>query len=215
MTKDKDCVVVDYGIGNVFSVTRALKQCGATYVLTADPDILRKANRVILPGVGAFKNGIEGLIKNNLVDPLKEFAATGKPLLGICLGMQIFGTSSSEFGHSDGLNLIPGKTKKIPHLTPNGQIRTIPFVGWRHIDVIDRGECNHSILHHISGTNSVYLVHSYQFIVDDTANLLATYQYDDLTIAAAVTKDNITGLQFHPEKSDQTGLAILSRFITQ
>jgi imidazole glycerol-phosphate synthase subunit HisH len=215
MTKRKDCVVVDYGIGNVFSVTRALKQCGAEPVLTADPGVLRKADRVILPGVGAFKNGIEGLINNDLIDPLKEFAATGKPLLGICLGMQIFGTSSSEFGHHDGLNLIPGKTQKIPQLKSNGEIRTIPFMGWRDIDIINREECNLSILDHIPQKSSVYLVHSYQFIVDDTADLLATYEYDGLAITAAVTKDNITGLQFHPEKSDKIGLAILSRFISQ
>jgi imidazole glycerol-phosphate synthase subunit HisH len=215
MLNHKTCVVVDYGMGNVFSVMQALRQCGAEPVLTGDPDRLRKADRVILPGVGAFKNGIQGLINNDLIDPLLEFAVAGKPLLGICLGMQMFGTNSLEFGEHEGLNLIPGKTKKIPSLKCDGTNRIIPFVGWRNINVLGQAGRSPSILDKTHERASVYLVHSYQFIVDDTDDLLATYDYDGITVTAAIKKDNITGVQFHPEKSDETGINILREFISE
>ena len=215
MLNHKTCVVVDYGIGNVFSVMQALHKCGVEPVLTGNPDKLRKADRIILPGVGAFKNGIQGLADNDLIDPIREFAASGKPLLGICLGMQMFGTKSLEFGEHKGLNLIPGKTEIIPQLKSDGTNRIIPSIGWRSINVCNRPRRSPSILDKIPEKRAVYLVHSYQFIVDNPDDLLATYDYDGITITAAVKKNNVTGVQFHPEKSDETGLNIIREFISE
>lgn len=208
-----ECAVVDYGIGNVFSVMQALRKCGTTPVLTGDPDKLRKADRVILPGVGAFKNGIQGLVDNGLVEPIREFAASGKPLLGICLGMQMFGTKGLEFGEHEGLGLIPGQTEKIPASKADGTDRTIPFIGWRDIVVHEQPKFGPSILDAPLKDGASYLVHSFQFVVDKAENLLATYEYDGTTITAAIRKDNITGVQFHPEKSAETGLKILKAFM--
>lgn len=213
MPNHTSCVVVDYGIGNVFSVMQALRQIGAEPVLTGNPDIIRKADRVILPGVGAFKNGIQGLAGNGLIEAVQEFAASGKPLLGICLGMQMLGTKSLEFGEYSGMDLIPGKTEKIPSLKANGTNRIIPFVGWRSIDINRGPKTNPSILDKVGQKGAIYLVHSYHFIVDNPDNLLASYKYDGTVITAAVRKDNITGVQFHPEKSAGTGLNIMKEFI--
>jgi len=214
MSNTTECIVVDYGIGNVFSVMQALRKCGVNPTLTADPDKLRKADRVILPGVGAFKNGMQGLVDNDLIEPIREFATSGKPLLGICLGMQLFGTKSLEFGEQEGLNIIPGRTERIPHLKEDGTNRTIPFIGWREIKVIQQPSFGPSILDMPLQDGAGYLVHSFQFVADKKENLLATYEYEGTTITAAIRKDNITGVQFHPEKSAKTGLRVINAFIS-
>lgn len=215
MVKTNTCVVVDSDIGNVFSVIQALRRCGVEPVLTANPDQIRKAGRVILPGVGAFKNGMEELKRKNLIEPLIEFTKKGNPILGICLGMQMFGSQSSEFGEHQGLNLIPGKTAEIPRWKRDGTNLKVPSIGWREINVNKKLNADTSILTDVPKRNAYYFVHSYQFHTDIEDDVLATYDYDGVEITAAIRRDNITGLQFHPEKSSGFGLLVLSAFVSK
>jgi len=208
--------LLNFGTGNLHSVSRALEKSGADDVkVSSDPTDIVGADRLILPGVGAFKNGMQGLSDYKLIDPIVKFAASGRPLLGICLGMQMLGTKGFEFGEHDGLDLIVGKTVQISSLTPDGVKRIVPFVGWSKIIVHKKPKCCPSILDGVPKNDSIYLTHSYQFIVENPEDLLATYDYDGITITAAIKKDNITGLQFHPEKSGEVGLKIMRAFLLE
>ncbi len=205
-------VVLDYGVGNVYSILKALEFCGAVNVsISADPVEIIQADRLILPGVGAFSDAMNKLTKNYLDETIKEFAGTGRPVLGICLGMQLLATTSKEFGSSFGLDLIPGRVEAIPPLDVHGLPLKVPFIGWSTLNQIDN--VNAGILRHITVTDSVYFVHSFQVIPDNQSDLLATYEYGGHDITAAISKNNITGLQFHPEKSGEIGLSILKSFI--
>ncbi len=155
---------------------------------------------------------MDGLVENGLDQAVKAFAATGRPLLGICLGMQMFASQSVEFGLHRGLDLIPGKVVALPSGGPiNG--RKVPFVGWASL-LPNRGEVFASTpLQGLSGDDAVYLVHSFHFQPDSQADLLATYEYQGAVITAAVARDNIFGCQFHPEKSGPVGLRILAKFL--
>lgn len=208
--------LLNFGTGNLHSVLRALEKSGADDVkISSAPTDIIGADRLVLPGVGAFKDGMQGLSDYELIDPVVKFAASGRPLLGICLGMQMLGTKGFEFGEHDGLDLIAGKTAQIPSLTPDGVKRIVPFVGWSKIIVHNKTKRCPSILDGVSKKDSIYLTHSYQFIVENSEDLLATYDYDGTTITAAIKKNNITGLQFHPEKSGEVGLNIMRAFLLE
>lgn len=213
MSKGK-LVIVDYGVGNLYSVQRAFEVCGASDIgISSDPAEILSADRVVLPGVGAFADGMLGLRTHGLDRALQEFARSGRPLLGICLGMQLLATTSEEFGEHRGLDLIPGHVCAIPKHNANGGTRKIPYVGWSPLERPAHAAWQDSVLASISKEQSIYLVHSFHFTPENQADLLATYPYSGLDIAAAVAKDNITGLQFHPEKSGAVGLSILSNFL--
>jgi len=202
--------IVDYGAGNLFSVRSALEKCGVDKIIFANsPSQILEADRLILPGVGAFLNGMTSLKELDLVDPIKEYAKLGKPLLGICLGMQMLGSESNEFGTHAGLNLIPGNIVKIPSKDIDGTQRKVPFVGWAELEINSRD----NLLSDLPNNPSVYLVHSYHFSTDDKKNTTACYQYNGMHINAAIQHDNIIGLQFHPEKSSKIGLQIIEKFI--
>ena len=205
--------IVDYGIGNLFSVRRALAVCGATNVNISDRgDDLLHSDKIILPGVGAFEAGIIGLHERSLVASIIKAANEGIPILGICLGMQLMATISEEFGLHKGLSLIPGKVQPIPQYDRNGNQLKMPFIGWSTLipnnALADDDGC-------LAGTTnrSVYLVHSYQFIPDDPSHLLASYDYGGNLVTAAVRNKNVLGVQFHPEKSGSVGLSIIANFI--
>lgn len=205
--------ILDYGVGNLFSVKRALEFCGADEIcITSDRDIILNSDKLILPGVGAFGNAMTALTESNLTSVVKEYAKSGKYLLGVCLGMQLLGTKSFEFGEHQGLNLIPGEIIKIPTKVKNNLRRKVPFVGWSPI--IQNSYNAPTLLDNLKKDDYIYLVHSYQFICSNPSNVLAMYDYEGELIPAAIQKDNITGLQFHPEKSGEVGLSILKRFLS-
>lgn len=205
--------IIDYGSGNLLSVSRALEHCGANCVVTGDPDVIATASALVLPGVGAFRDGMEGLASSGLIEPILTHARAGRPFLGICLGMQMLASSSEEFGDHHGLNLIPGRVRAIPTRAASGATRKTPFIGWARLHRPSGADWAGSPLESCAEEDSIYLVHSFHFEPTHSKDLLATYEFHGDPITAAVRHGNITGLQFHPEKSGKVGLAMLKRFV--
>lgn len=203
--------VIDYGSGNLLSVIRALEHCGAQVELSNDPTRIVVADRLVLPGVGAFADGMAGLSSAGLIDPIRTFAASGRPFMGICLGMQMLASSSEEFGANEGLGLIPGRVVAIPERTADGEPHKIPHIGWADL-ILNPGREKPDPVGIVDG-EAVYLVHSYRFEPEAEAHRLADCIYGGRRIAAAVRAENITGFQFHPEKSGKVGLGILDAFL--
>ncbi len=211
----KRIIVVDYGVGNLYSVQRALEVSGAEeIVLSSDPQVIAEADRVVLPGVGAFADGMRGLRERALVEPIKAYAQSGRPLLGICLGMQMLATASEEFGEHQGLGIVPGRVKPVPRTTVQGTRQKTPHIGWASLLLAQsRSDWNGSILDHTPQGTAVYLVHSYSVVPDDLSHRLADCDYGGHRLCAALRVGNVFGTQFHPEKSGRAGLEMLSRFL--
>jgi imidazole glycerol-phosphate synthase subunit HisH len=212
--KAKRVTVLDYGVGNLFSVRRALEHCGAEVLFATDPGGIAAAERLVLPGVGAFADGMQGLRERGLPDPVREYAASGRPLLGICLGMQLLLSQSEEFGAHEGLGLIPGRVVAIPPAGLDGRAHKIPHIGWSRL-LLPQGlrSWEGSILSGIREDEAVYLVHSFTGVPESVSHRLADCLYDGCLIAAAVRSGNVYGCQFHPEKSGPVGLRILAAFL--
>ena len=198
--------IIDYGVGNLFSLCSSLKSIGAEAVVTPDPAVIRAADRIILPGVGAFADAAAKLRATGLDQVLLEEAARGKKIMGICLGMQMLFEESHEYGVHKGLGLIPGRVVPMAGYIPEGL--KIPHIGWNPL--ILKGESKHPLLKYVEEGDCVYFVHSY-FATDCTESVIATAEYGR-ELTAAVAKDNVMGCQFHPEKSGKVGLAILKAF---
>ena len=198
--------VIDYGVGNLFSLCRSLEAIGQQPVVTGDPALLRQADRLFLPGVGAFQDAIAKLRQTGLDQVIKEEAAKGKPILGICLGMQLLFEESLEFGQWEGLGLIPGKVVPMEGVIPADY--KIPHIGWNalHFPKKDR----HPLLGTVQEGDCVYFVHSF-YATDCDDAVIATAEYG-AELTAAVAKGNVMGCQFHPEKSGDVGLNILRTF---
>jgi imidazole glycerol-phosphate synthase subunit HisH len=211
----KKVTIVDYGLGNTMSVKRGLEHVGAEISLSSDPGELARADKLLLPGVGAFGNGIGRLRESGMEEALKEFVDTGKSLLGICLGMQMLMDFSEEYGEHRGLGFIPGVVMKIPQQESGKRVRNIPHIGWSAL--VKPPVCNggsKSLLENMKEEQYYYFVHSYMVVPEDSAHLLAQCEYEGLKIAAAIKSENVTGLQFHPEKSGELGLDILRGFVS-
>lgn len=204
--------VVDYGVGNLYSVGRALEKVGAEVRLADSAAAIAGADRLILPGVGAFRDGMAGLARNGLDTAVCAFAASGRPLLGICLGMQMLASESLEFGHYAGLDLIPGRVVPIPREGAGGMPHKVPYIGWSTLEPTRHAGFAGTPLAGVEGA-AVYLVHSYHAEPADAGDLLATYRYDGVAVTAAIQRDNVFGCQFHPEKSGPAGLGIVARFL--
>ncbi len=206
--------VIDYGMGNLLSVTRALEHCGAEVKTAADPDVIRTSPRVVLPGVGAFGDGMAELRRQGLDEVVREVAAIGTPLLGICLGMQMLLDESEEFELTSGLGLISGRVVPVPAMDTDGHAQKIPHIGWNAL-VLPQGResWEGKILQEIKLGESVYFVHSYMAAPIDPVHRIADCIYGGIRVAAAIGQDNIFGCQFHPEKSGKVGLAILNNFL--
>ena len=196
--------IVDYGVGNLFSLQSSLAAIGAEAVVTADPQTLRQADKILLPGVGAFEDAIGKLRSTGLAALVVELANSGKPLLGICLGMQLLFDKSYEFGEFEGLGLIPGVVRPIADVIPAGY--KIPHIGWNALQFRQ----NSPLFAHIQDGDCVYFVHSF-YATDCEDSVIATAEYG-APLTAAVARKNVYGCQFHPEKSGNVGLAILKAF---
>lgn len=201
-------VILDYEMGNVGSIQNILRKAGQKEILISrQADIIMKADKVILPGVGAFDAGMNNLKKYNLIEPIKEFALNmKKPILGICLGMQLLGRCSEE-GKENGLELIPFDNIRFKL---NNDYK-IPHMGWDYIDIVNK---DIPIVRGLEQRQRYYFVHSYHAKCDNEENILMTCEYG-YQFPAAVVKDNIYGVQFHPEKSHQFGLLLLKNFVEE
>ncbi len=209
--------MIDYGLGNLLSVQRGLEHCGASVIVTTDPELILVAKRVVLPGVGAFGNAMEALYRLDLVDAIRELVHRQTPLLGICLGMQLLLDESDEFGITAGLGLIPGRVIPVPSETISGETQKIPHVGWSALQPVGRasGRWAGTLLEDNRPGESAYFVHSFMAVPADSSNRIADCVYGGHLVSAAIGRDKITGCQFHPEKSGEVGLKILRRFILQ
>lgn len=196
--------IIDYGVGNLFSLKSSFAAIGREAEVVADPAELRWADRLILPGVGAFRDAAEKLHRSGMDRAVREEAAAGKPLLGICLGMQLLFARSYEYGVHDGLGLLDGEIRPIAERIPAGL--KIPQMGWNELKIVRESP----LLKYTREGEYVYFVHSYSATGCDESLLAVTEYGADLT--ACVGKDNVFGCQFHPEKSGDTGLRILKAF---
>lgn len=211
MTKPK-VVIVDYGLGNLRSVAAAVSAVGPAPEVSSDPDSIRRANRIVLPGVGAFGAAAKQLETSGFGPAIRTAAGQGVPIFGICLGMQLLFDRGNEFGWSTGLGLIRGDV--LPIVDPDGpeDLRGT-HIGWRALNLIPPKE-NHPIWRGISQKDSFYFVHSFSAESVDVNNVLATVTYGQKELIVAVTHENVTGVQFHPEKSGIPGLRTLKNFVT-
>jgi glutamine amidotransferase len=211
-----EVAVIDYGVGNLLSVSRALEHCGATVIVTSDPEIILATGRVVLPGVGAFADGMAALKANGMDAVVRQVADKGTPLLGICLGMQMLFNESEEFGATAGLGLIPGRVVHIPTKNTLGEIQKIPHIGWNELVLpAHRDSWQGGLFGDVSQGDAVYFVHSFMAVPESVADRLADCIYGGVSISAAVKRDNVEGCQFHPEKSGEVGLAILRSFVAR
>ncbi|MBQ3040569.1 MAG: imidazole glycerol phosphate synthase subunit HisH [Clostridia bacterium] len=196
--------IIDYGIGNLFSVVSSFKYIGQDAVVTSDPEVIRKSDKLILPGVGAFGDAIDKLRQTGLDKVIIEEAKSGKPIMGICLGMQLLFEKSYEYGEHDGLGLLNGSVIGMQGVID--EKLQIPHIGYNALTF----KKNHPLFKYIKEGDYVYFVHSY-YAVDCDDSLLAYAEYDK-DITAIVGKGNVMGCQFHPEKSGNVGLNILRAF---
>ena len=196
--------IIDYGVGNLFSLKSSFSALGIRAEVTAEPSVIHEAERLILPGVGAFEDAAKKLRESSLDTVVKEEAAGGKPLLGICLGMQLLFDKSYEFGEHEGLSLIPGKVTAMRGRIPDRL--KVPAMGWNALHFVK----DSPLFRYVKEGDCVYFVHSYS-AVDCSEDTLATVEYGT-EITAAVGRRNVYGCQFHPEKSGNVGLSILRAF---
>lgn len=196
--------IIDYGSGNIFSVAKAVAAVGGDVTVTNNPADLYSSSHIILPGQGAFADCMQGLEQiPGMIDSLKEnILHKAKPFLGICVGMQLLAQSGNEFGDYKGLGIIPGIVEKIKTDLP------LPHMGWNNVIFLQ----DHPILNDINDNSDFYFLHSYYFLAEDQNNLVAKSNYD-IDIPAIIARDNIVGIQFHPEKSHDIGLQIFKNFL--
>jgi len=199
--------VVDYDMGNLHSVCKGLEKAGATPKITDSPKELEKAKAIVLPGVGAFDPAVQQLRKRGLEEPIKAAIASGKPFLGICLGLQILFEYSEE-GTKPGLGIIKGKVRRF---RPEPEI-TIPHMGWNQLEL---SQSKNVLWEHLPPQPWVYFVHSYYVDPVDPQIRAATVTHGSQTVTAAIAHENLIAVQFHPEKSSNIGLQILSNFVSQ
>lgn len=207
--------IIDYGVGNLLSVVRALQEVGADARLESDPRAIAAADRVVLPGVGAFGACVDRLRERGLADAVLEAVAAERPVLGICVGMQMLLEIGEEFGEHQGLGLVPGRVRALTPARIGGQRLKIPNIGWVAAQPREAG-------HPWEGTpfagttpgERFYVLHSFAAEPSDPASILAQYAFGDRMVCAAVAAGSVTGVQFHPEKSGPAGLRLLERFVT-
>jgi glutamine amidotransferase len=210
-------VIIDYGLGNLFSVERALTKAGASNVsISHEKQVIAKADRLVLPGVGAFGDGMQSLDERQLIPIINEYASSGRPILGVCLGMQLIMSQSEEFGIHNGLDLVSGRARR---LEPGADAHfKVPHIGWNSLQSngetpSNGGVWNNTILQAVEEGSHMYFVHSYVVVPSDSEVQIATTRYGEDSYCSVLRKDNISGVQFHPELSGEDGLSVYQSFL--
>jgi glutamine amidotransferase len=200
--------IIDYGMGNLRSVQKGFEKVGFDAVVTADPRVLLEADKIVLPGVGAFRDCMHNLEQGGFVEPLIKVIQDGRPFLGICLGLQLLFTESEEFGLHKGLGVIPGRVVRFPDgMVENGEKLAVPHMGWNQISF----NGSSPVFEGVEEGANVYFVHSY-YVKPDDQSLVATTTSYGIDFCSSIRKNNIVATQFHPEKSQEIGLKILKNF---
>jgi len=200
--------IIDYGMGNLRSVQKGFEKIGSEAFITNDPQTVLRADRIVLPGVGAFRDCMHNLEQGGFVEPILKVISEGRPFLGICVGMQLLFSDSVEFGLYNGLNVIPGHVLRFPDQMKVGEEKLkVPQMGWNQLNIVRRPP----LFEDIDNDSNVYFVHSYYVKPDDSRVIAATTDYG-FEFCSSVWKDNVVATQFHPEKSQAIGLKILKNF---
>jgi len=206
-------VIVDYGLGNLFSIRNALEHLGGVAEFSSDPDVVRNAERIVLPGVGAFGEGMRELKKRDLVPAISDFVATGRPLIGICLGMQLLMSESEELGLHQGLGLVGGRVVQFESPQDHDDRYKIPHIGWNRMERVADHEYG-DVLQNLPNDFFMYFVHSYYVTLDQTSDCLTETDYGRNRFCSSLQHDNVIGFQGHPERSGEAGLAVLTSFLS-
>lgn len=207
-------VIIDYQLGNLFSVRQALENIGVDVVISKDPGELKTADASVLPGVGAFADAMKNLEDTGMVEAIHEHIERDKPFMGVCLGLQLLFSNSEEFGSSNGLNVFPGTVKKFAGIEANGSIVRVPQIAWNEIYEAEV-PWSSTPLKSLDANEHMYFVHSYYVEPEDTSIILSKTQYGSKEYTSSVYKNNIFACQFHPEKSAEKGLTIYKNWAMQ
>ncbi len=211
-----DVAIIDYKMGNLFSVQRACENIGLNSLITSDIEVVKNSRAIILPGVGSFAEAMKNLNNLGLTKAIKAFVKTGKPFMGICLGFQLLYTESEEFGTTKGLDILKGTVMKFPQNNPNGELIRVPHIGWNQIfSMQNEKSWNNSLLEGITPGEYMYFVHSFYVKPENDNFTLTRTEYKDFEFCSSIMKDNIFASQFHPEKSAKSGLRIYNKFADQ
>ena len=199
----------------MLNVVRAFEHCGAQVVVTEDPGVAAAAERLVVPGVGAFRDSIKEVTERGFADAILAFAQTGRPMFGICVGMQLLFEASTEFGEHCGLGILPGRVEPVPSITTAGRPQRVPHIGWNHLVEPEGGRnWSKTLLDPVCGTNpAVYFVHAFAALPARHSDRLADCIYGGHRLCAAVQRGNLVASQFHPERSGGIGLRLVQRFI--
>jgi imidazole glycerol-phosphate synthase subunit HisH len=207
-----EVTIIDYGVGNLLSVKRGLEKSGANVVITSDTKTIISSQRIVLPGVGAFQNAMKSLNNLGLVEAIHEASYQNIPILGICLGMQLLLDESEEFGVSKGLGLIPGNVIPVPNRDISGKKQKIPHIGWSSLKPSQIRDWEGTLMENSIPGEAAYFVHSFMAVTSDINSRVADCIYGGHKVSAVISNGNISGCQFHPEKSGEVGLKILRQF---
>lgn len=213
--RQKPVTLVDYGMANLLNVARAFEHCGAAVHVVEKPEDVLAAERLVVPGVGAFRDCLEEMRRRGFDDALCRYVDSGRPMLGICVGMQALFEVSEEFGEHPGLGILPGRVRAIPMRAADGTGQRVPHIGWNHLSEPETGRVwSGTLLEPFLGQRpAVYFVHSFEVHPVNPTDRLADCLYGGHLLCAAVQRGNLMATQFHPERSGEIGLTILRRFL--
>jgi glutamine amidotransferase len=207
--------LLDYGMANLLNVARAFEKCGAHVTVTEDAAEALAAERLVVPGVGSFQHAMAEMSVRGLDDAVRRYAQSGRPLFGICVGMQMLFDKSEEFGEHAGLGILPGRVSGVPNRTSDGHAQRVPHIGWNYLQHANERDWNDSLLKPFEGRQpALYFVHSFAAVPALDSDRLADCSYGGQLLCAAVQRDNVVATQFHPERSGEAGLALLAEFLT-
>lgn len=207
--------IIDYGMGNLFSVARACEEVGLTGRITSNPAEVLASDAVILPGVGAFGGAIDALNAAGLSDALRRFVETGRPFFGVCLGIQLLMTTSTEFGNHEGLGLVDGVVVRFEPRIDDPSPAKVPQMQWNQVRAVDDARWQGGLLRSLPNDQFFYFVHSYYVVPADPTVVVATTRYAGVEFASAIQRDNVFACQFHPERSGPQGLSIYRNLAMQ